>query len=150
MRNAPEEALSYYLSVEEKLSDDQVVRKKIAHVYYVMKDWTRSYSKYIQVALSELNESERVEMLSALFFDDTITDRLGELNKFQLLSGTLDYYRSIDTCYTTISACVDLIASYTGSESRITELKSQIDSAKKLTSDPEYRNLLLAGTFYKQ
>jgi hypothetical protein len=41
-----------------------------------MRDWSRSYREYIEVPLSELNENERNEMLSALFFDDTTFDRL--------------------------------------------------------------------------
>ena len=76
LRNAPEEALAYYLSVQEKLPDDQVVRKKLAHVYYIMKDWSRAYREFIQVPLSELNQTEKNEMLSSLFFDDTTFDRL--------------------------------------------------------------------------
>lgn len=47
LRNAPEEALSYYLVVEEKLPNDQVVRKKIAHVYFLLKNWTHAYEKYV-------------------------------------------------------------------------------------------------------
>jgi tetratricopeptide (TPR) repeat protein len=150
LRNAPEEALAYYLSVQEKLPDDQVVRKKIAHVYFIMKDWWRSYREYIGVPILELSESERNEMLASLFFDDSTFDRLGELDKLQLLSGTLDYYRTVDTCYTTMDDCRKEIESYTGSEYRINELKSQIQAAGKLTPDIQYRNLLIAGTFYKQ
>ncbi len=43
LQNAPEEALSYYLQIQEKIPDDQVVRKKIAHVYFLLKDWKNSY-----------------------------------------------------------------------------------------------------------
>lgn len=150
LRNAPEEALAYYLSVEEKLPNDQVVRKKLAHVYYVMKDWWRAYREFIKVPISELSETDKTEMLSALFFDDTTFDRLGELSKIQLLTGTLEYYSLVDTCYTTITDCVEAITTYTGSEYRIRALDEQIQVAKKMTPDIEYRNLLLAGTFYKQ
>lgn len=150
LRNAPEEALAYYLSVQEKLPDDQVVRKKVAHVYYTMKDWWRSYREYVGVPLFELSENERNEMLASLFFDDSTFDRLWELDKLQLLSGTLDYYRTVDTCYTTMDACKKEIDAYTGSEQRINELKAQIQAAGKLTPDIQYRNLLIAGTFYKQ
>lgn len=54
LRNAPEEALSYYIGIQEKLPNDQVVRKKTAHVYFLLKNWSRSYAEYIQVPLSEL------------------------------------------------------------------------------------------------
>lgn len=56
LRNAPEEALSHYLEVQEKLPNDQVVRKKTANVYYVLKNWSRAYEEYIKVPLSELTE----------------------------------------------------------------------------------------------
>lgn len=115
-----------------------------------MKDWSRSYREYIGVPLSELSDAEKSEMLAALFFDDTTFDRLGELNKIQILSGSLDYYRMVDTCYTTVDECVATITSYTGSEVHINELEDQIHAARKLTTDVEYRNLLIAGTFYKQ
>lgn len=150
LRNAPEEALAYYLSVQEKLPDDQVVRKKLAHVYYIMKDWSRAYREFIQVPLSELNQTEKNEMLSSLFFDDTTFDRLWELDKIQLLSGSIDYYKMVDTCYTTMDECIAAISAHSWAEYRIVELKDQIQSARKLTSDTQYRNLLIAGTFYKQ
>ncbi len=63
---------------------------------------------------------------------------------------TIEYFRVVDTCYVSKDECVHEIQSYTGSEGRILNLKEQIESAKKLTSDIEYRNLLIAGTFYKQ
>lgn len=133
-----------------KIPDDLVVRKKIAHVYYIMKDWARAYREYIRVPLSELSEAEKNEMLASLYFDDLTFDRLGEIQKIALLSTTLDYYRLVDTCYVSKGECVDEIQSYTGSEGKILNLKEQMESAKKLTSDIEYRNLLIAGTFYKQ
>lgn len=76
LRNAPEDALSYYLEVQEKLPNDQVVRKKTANVYYLLKNWSRSYEEYIKVPLSELTESEIKQLLDALFFDENAFDRL--------------------------------------------------------------------------
>lgn len=76
LRNAPEEALRYYLEVAEKLPDDQVVRKKIAHVYFLQKQWKQAYMNYVQVPITELTEAERDELFSSLLFDETQTDRM--------------------------------------------------------------------------
>lgn len=76
LRNNPEEALAYYLQVAEKLPNDQIVRKKIAHVYALQKNWKAAYENYIQVPLLELNENEKTEMLQALFFDEGQLDRI--------------------------------------------------------------------------
>jgi tetratricopeptide (TPR) repeat protein len=150
LRNAPEEALSHYLTIQEKLPKDQVVRKKTAHVYFLMKRWADAYATYIQVPLSELSESEEVEMLSALFFDETRIDRLSELSRLDISSGSLDYYRVVDTCYTTVHDCIVRLQGYSGSSARVIELRDQITAATKITDDYQYRNLLVAAKFYTQ
>jgi hypothetical protein len=76
LRNAPEEALNYYLQVQEKLPYDHVVRKKTAHVFYVIKNWSRCYAEYIKVPVSELQPDEIDQLLRALFFDEDFYDRL--------------------------------------------------------------------------
>jgi tetratricopeptide (TPR) repeat protein len=148
LRNAPEDALAYYLTVQENLPDDQIIRKKIAHIYYVMKNWSRAYAEYVQVPISELSEEEKNEMLSALYFDDMNFDRIGEISKIKLQSGTLDYFKIVDMCYAGADPCTSAIENYTGSEYRITWLEEQIVSAKKLSEDQEYKNLLLAAKLY--
>ena len=150
LRNAPEEALSYYIGIQEKLPNDQVVRKKTAHVYFLLKNWSRSYAEYIQVPLSELVWEEKDELLSSLFFDESMLDRLGELTKLNLSTGSLDYYRTVDTCYTGIHNCIVAIEAYTGSEDRMLDLASQIRKAEKITPDYPYRNLLVAAKYYEQ
>lgn len=92
LRNAPEEALANYLSVEEKLPNDQVVAKKIAHVYFLMKEWGKSYDKYITIPFGELTESEQLELLNSLFFDENHLDRMGELLRIPTGTGTREYY----------------------------------------------------------
>jgi tetratricopeptide (TPR) repeat protein len=150
LRNAPEEALSYYLSVQEKLPNDQVVRKKTAHVYFLMKNWAKAYEEYIKAPLSELHTDEKEELLRSLFFDESTFDRLGELTRLSLPADTLEYYTLVDTCYTGIHNCIITIDSYTGAIGSITELKWQIESAEKITTDYQYRNLLVAAKFYEQ
>lgn len=150
LRNAPEEALSYYLEVQEKLPKDQVVRKKTANVYYILKNWTKSYGEYIKVPLSELSDMEIQQLLDALFFDETIFDRLGELQKFTLSTGSIDYYQTIDTCYSGIHNCIVWIASYSGWENRVIDLQDQIKKAEKISPDYQYRNLLVWAKLYEQ
>jgi tetratricopeptide (TPR) repeat protein len=69
LRNNSEEALSYYLQVAEKLPNDLVVRKKIAHVYALQKNWKAAYENYVQVPILELSATEKSEMIQSLFFD---------------------------------------------------------------------------------
>lgn len=150
LRNAPEEALTYYMEALEKLPEDPIIRKKIAHVYALMKNWARSYKEYIQVPQSELNTDEVNEMLQALFFDESTFDRLGELTKLQIQSGALEYYETVDVCYSTIHNCIIHIQSYTGTEARIIDLQNQIQKAEKISPDYQYRNLLVAAKYYEQ
>ncbi len=134
----------------EKLPEDPIIRKKIAHVYALMKNWARSYKEYIQVPQSELNTDEVNEMLQALFFDESTFDRLGELTKLQIQSGALEYYETVDVCYSTIHNCIIHIQSYTGTEARIIDLQNQIQKAEKISPDYQYRNLLVAAKYYEQ
>lgn len=150
LRNAPEDALAYYMEALEKLPGDPIIRKKVAHVYALMKNWSRSYREYIQVAQSELTEDEFEEMLQVLFFDESTFDRLWELAKLQVQSGSLEYYETIDICYSTIHNCIVHIQSYTGTETRLIDLQNQIQKAEKISPDYQYRNLLVAAKLYEQ
>jgi len=150
LRNNPDEALSYYLQVAEKIPNDQVVRKKIAHVYALQKNWKSSYENYIQVPISELSEIEKNEMLQALFFDEWQIDRIGEVSKIALSSGTTDYYRIVDTCYSGIHNCIVAIEAYSGSYDTIISLQSIIKESPFVSPDFQYRNLSVAATLYEQ
>jgi tetratricopeptide (TPR) repeat protein len=150
LRNAPEDALSYYLTVAEKIPNDPSVRKKIAHVYALMKNWPRAYAEYIKVPMSELDVDETQELLHTLFFDETTFDRLGELTKLGVSSGALEYLEAVDICYSTIHNCIVHIESYTGSEDRIIDLQNQIKKSQKISPDYQYRNLLVAAKYYEQ
>jgi tetratricopeptide (TPR) repeat protein len=126
------------------------VKKKIAHVFYLMKDWGQAYQEYIKVPLSELSEAEKNEMLESLYFDISTFDRLSELSKIAVQTGTTEYFRLVDTCYGAVADCVNAIEAYTGSEYRILTLKSQIRDAAKISPDIQYRNLSLGAKFYEQ
>jgi tetratricopeptide (TPR) repeat protein len=149
IKNNPEEALTYYLQVAEKLPDDIVIQKKIAHAYALQRDWKNSYDYYSRVPMTELAPLERNEMISALFFDDSRVDRLGELDHIQMTSGELEYARMIDTCYTGIHDCVVSIIAYTGSTEKLTGLQRVLADAQKVSPDKEYRNFALAAKFYQ-
>ncbi len=99
LKNNPEKALVYYTSVLEELPDDIIMRRKIAHVYYLLRDWRNSYENYHKVPINELKDTEQKELLQSLFFDDLREDHLTELSKFTLINTDLEYYKMIDTCY---------------------------------------------------
>jgi tetratricopeptide (TPR) repeat protein len=148
IKNNPEEALTYYLQVAEKLPDDIVIQKKIAHAYILQRDWKNAYHYYTRVPVSELTQLEQREMLSALFFDDGQLDRLGELDRIGFATGELEYARMIDICYTGIHDCVISLTSYSGSVERVLDLQKVITDAPKISSDKEYRNFALAARLY--
>jgi hypothetical protein len=64
-----------------------------------MKKWSEAYREYIKVPLSELKSDEREELLRALFFDDSMFDRLGELEKLAISEEEKMYFRLVDACY---------------------------------------------------
>lgn len=149
LQNAPEEALSYYLQIQEKIPDDQVVRKKIAHVYFLLKDWKNAYLQYVQVPLTELTQGEKDELYHSLFFDAGRTEHLTELARLPV-DPIQEYYRNIDVCYAGIHECIVGIQAYTGSNQSIKDIQSQIQNAPKISEDYQYRNLLVAAKFYEQ
>ncbi len=112
LRNNSEEALSYYLQVAEKIPKDQVVRKKIGHVYALEKNWKAAYENYIQVPIEELTFDEQQRMFQSLFFDESQLDRIGEIMKIPMGTGARDYFRVVDVCYTGVHNCVLTIGSY--------------------------------------
>lgn len=150
LRNAPLEALSAYLEVAEKLPQDQVIQKKIAHIYFLLKNWSKSYSGYAKIPLTELSEDERSELFRSLFFDETLFDRIGELTRYQIGSWSLDYYRIVDTCYGGIHNCILAIQDYSGSSVDVLSLQNQIQTAEKISPSREYRNTMVALKFYEQ
>ena len=70
LKNNPEQALIYYRAALERLPDDIVIRRKIAHIYYLMRDWRNAYDNYVKIPINELKENEQKELFHSLFFDD--------------------------------------------------------------------------------
>ncbi len=149
IKNNPDEALVYYLQVAEKLPDDVIIQKKIAHAYYLLKDWKNAYTYFTKVPFSELKESEQKEMLSSLFFDESQTDRLSELYKIPTGTGMQEYYPIVDTCYMWIHNCITTIESYSGTEIGILALQKVGADATKVSPDVHYRNFAVAEKFYE-
>lgn len=126
------------------------MRKKIAHVYFLEKNWKAAYENYVQVPIAELSSDEQKEMFQSLFFDESQMDRVGEVVRFSMGTGTQEYYRVIDVCYTGIHNCVMTINEYSGSSSALHDLQTTISGATIISPDFQYRNLTLAAKLYEQ
>lgn len=150
LKNNPEQALLYYKNVLEELPDDIVIRRKIAHVYYLLRDYKNAYENYHKVPINELKEDEQKELLQSLFLDDLRLDRLTELWKLELTSTDRDYYKTLDTCYSGIHNCIVNIEAYTGKTTRILTLQRIIKNSTQISPDYQYRNFLVAAELYKQ
>ncbi len=150
LKNNPEAALLYYKAALEQLPNDIVIRRKIAHAYYLTRNWNDAYNNYAKVPLTELKESEYKELFQSLFFDDVRPDRNIELVRYQLDRSTRDYYQIIDTCYSGIHNCITSIEAYTGSSTRIIDIKNIIWKSTKISEDYQYRNFLVTTELYRQ
>ncbi len=150
-KNAPNEALTYYLSVIEKIPDDPVVLKKIARAYFLLKDWKNAYVYFVRVPVSELKDSEKKEMFQALFFDDaSSTNRKIELERIPVNTVEKTYYTLINDCFIWITECIGFIHFASGSDARLTELKNTLKDAENLTKDAFSIGFSLTIPLYKQ
>jgi tetratricopeptide (TPR) repeat protein len=148
IKNNPQDALSYYLQVSEKLPDDVIVKKKIAHAYFLQRNWKSAYSYFLQVPIAELKVTEKKELLGSLFFDETQPDRLGEMSKFAFSSEQKEYYKIVDVCYSGVHNCIVAIQGYSGTSQDIKNLQKTILDAEKISSDYQFRNFSVATQFY--
>jgi tetratricopeptide (TPR) repeat protein len=149
IKNNPQEALTYYLQVAEKLPEDVLIQKRIAHAYFLLKDWKNAYTYFINVPFTEMKESEQREMLFSLFFDESQSDRLAELYKIPTGEAIQEYYPFVDTCYTGIHNCIVRIEAYAGSGEKLVALKQASLDAAKVSPDFHYRNFVVAAKFYE-
>jgi tetratricopeptide (TPR) repeat protein len=149
LKNNPNQAISYYLSVLEKLPKDTVIKRKIAHTYYLLRDWKNAYSYYSAVPIFDLKENDRNELFRSLFFDESRLDRIWELSRYDLDVMNRDYYKIVDTCYSGIHNCIVSIESYTGSSPQILALQKTISKSTQISPDFQYRNFLVAAEFYQ-
>lgn len=149
LKNNPEQAISYYLDALERLPDDIVIKRKLAHTYYLLRDWKNAYKYYSGVPIFDLKDNERNELFGALFFDDTRSDYITELARYDLDANNLDYYRIVDICYTGIHNCIVNIESYTGTSAQVVSLQRIIINSTQISPDFQYRNFLVAAQFYQ-
>jgi len=99
-KNAPNEALTYYLSVIDKIPDDPIVLRKIGHAYFLLKDWKNAFSYFVRVPISELKDSEKKEMFQSLFFEDaSSTNRKIELERIPVNPIEKTYYTLVNDCF---------------------------------------------------
>lgn len=150
LKNSPQKAVNYYQSALEQLPNDIVIRKKIAHAYFLLRDWKNSYNNYARVPIIELNENEKSELFQALFSDNARPDRLMELSKYTLDNDTEDYYQIVDSCNSGIHNCIVTIEAYTGTATKIIDIQDIIKKSSQISPDYFYRNFLVAAEFYRQ
>jgi tetratricopeptide (TPR) repeat protein len=150
LKNNPEQAIAYYSAALEQLPDDIVIRRKIAHAYYLSRNWRDAYTNYAHVPISELREDEYKELFQSLFADAERPDRLTELAKYTIDTPTREYYQMIDACYSGIHNCIITIEWYTGSSTQILDLQRSIQKSTQISPDYQYRNFLVATELYRQ
>ena len=147
IKSDQETALRYYLNAYLRLKDDNVLERKIAGAYFDLKDFGNAYKYYTKVPFVDLEEDEKKKKLSALLFDENTPEKSVDIRKFGLSSDEVEYYAYIENCYTGIHNCVVALESYSGSYERTAKLKNIIDTYMKVSTDFQYRNILLAAAF---
>jgi tetratricopeptide (TPR) repeat protein len=148
LQNNAIEAISLYTQVLERIPDDIVVRRKLAHVYFLTHNWKSAYQNYTLVPFSEMREDDQRELFWSLFFDTDRHDQVVELEKYTLDQSTRDYYTTLSTCLSGIHNCIVSIESYTGTSLQIIQLQKVIQKSTTISPDFQYRNFLVATEFY--
>lgn len=92
LKSDQETALRYYLNAYLRLKNDHVLERKIAGVYFDLKDFGNAYKYYAKVPFVDLEEDEKKKMLSALMFDESTTAKNTEIRKFGLPEDKIAYY----------------------------------------------------------
>lgn len=114
-----------------------------------MKDFGNAYKYYARVPFVDLEDAEKKKMLSSLMFDESTPTKSTEIQKLGLSKDDTDYYSYVENCYNGIHDCVTNLDSYSGSYEPIAKLKNIIDTYMQVSSDFQYRNILLAGAFFE-
>ncbi len=151
VKNQPKEALGYYLAALQKIPDDIVLIRKIAHSYFLLKNWEQSYEYFIRVPTSELSDSMQDELFKSLFYNTKLKNKKQELNKFETsLPKKSLYYTVLLPCFSGISACQKSIKSYKGDNKKLNALKSILQDANYVSPTNSYRQLRIAVGLYEQ
>lgn len=117
---------------------------------FELKRFPEAYSHYRNLPLKEIDAVTKERLLSSFMFDETLTDRQSQLDAMPFDEAEKNYYSYVGTCYTGIHNCVVRILEYTGEEARMKELLDSVKTYETLSTDYQYRNALLSGTFFKQ
>ncbi len=150
IKNDKEAALRYYESALAKLGKDRIVEQKIADVLFELKRFPEAYSHYRNLPLREIDAVTKERLLSSFMFDENLPDRQSQLDAMPFEEGEKAYHSHVGTCYSGIHNCVVRILEYSGEEPKMKELLESVKGYETLSSDYQYRNVLLAGTFFKQ
>ncbi len=150
VKNDKEAALRYYENALTKLGKDRVVEQKIADVLYELKRFPEAYSHYKNLPLKEIDAVTKERLFASFMFDENLADRQAQLDAMPFDPAEKEYYSYVGTCYTGIHNCVVRIQEYKGSEPRLGELFNNVKDYQNLSNDYQYRNVLLAGTLFKQ
>lgn len=150
IKNDKEAALRYYENALSKLGKDRVVEQKIADVLFELKRFKEAYSHYRNLPLKEIDAVTKERLLASFMFDEDQADRQAQLDAMPFDPAEKEYYSHMGTCYTGIHNCVVRIQEYQGTEPRLKELVDSVKSYENLSNDYQYRNVLLAGTLFKQ
>jgi|GEM_PF-4416273 len=146
----PKEALPYYQSALERIGSDTVIQKKIAHIYFLEKDFQNAYLSYVSVPLSELSPGEKKEMLTSLFASSEGRQILSEIEKIPLSDGEKQYYRILSHCMGGFDLCAPLIRSASGITEDVKRLQITLKEAELLSKDSLYQAFTLAVFFYEK
>jgi tetratricopeptide (TPR) repeat protein len=142
------DAISYYRQALERLPDDIVIQRKLAHAYFLTHNWKSAYQYYAPIPLTEMTDTERRELFSALFFDTDRRDQAIEIAKYTLDQATRDYYDTLTICLSGIHNCIVSIESYTGTSQQVVSLQQTIRQSTTISPDFQYRNFLVATALY--
>ncbi len=151
IKNDKEAALRYYETALARLGGkDRVVEQKIADVHYELKNFSGAYDFYRRLPLKEIDAVTRERFFFSFDFNESLQNRQQELQDMPFEQGEKDYHSHVGTCYSGIHNCVVRLLEYAGEEPRMKELVSVLKEYSGVSSDYQYRNALLAGTFFKQ
>ncbi|PID84448.1 hypothetical protein CSB09_00805 [Candidatus Gracilibacteria bacterium] len=150
-KNQPKQALGYYLFVLKKIPDDIVLLRKIAHSYFLLKDWKNAYSFYIRVPRSELSDAQRDEMFKSLFYQKNQGSTKKELDTLaESLPKEALYYSTLHPCFSGENACRRSINAYKGGNEKLTALKKILKDVDYVSPTTSYRQFRLAVGLYEQ
>lgn len=111
-KNNPREAIELYLSILAKLPEDIILHKKVANAYFLLKNWSEAYKHFVYVPIKELSDTERKNMILALFYREDFLEHSDELAKFAFTSEEKAFYEMMVHCYAGMSVCIEKISAY--------------------------------------